>query len=130
MIGHTYKDVIKDDYFKVIREDPDERGTLDIYDGADLLIVQEATDSNGSWISWEELKQREQNEEVLDVTPVEALLPAVDDSVPEYVEVVYEVALLIREDADGIPTAEEIQKALYRGIDLIDTEDAVSVTRT
>ena len=46
----------------------------------------------------------------------------------ELTEVVYEVTLYVRESVPS-PTEEEIQKAIYRGCEALDTEDAVEVRR-
>ena len=46
----------------------------------------------------------------------------------EYGDSEFVVRISTRESV-GIPTVDEIKKALYRGIDIIDSEDAVDVQR-
>jgi hypothetical protein len=46
----------------------------------------------------------------------------------ERVTVVYEIEISVSEDSPA-PTEEEIAKAIYRGVDVIDSEDAVFVQR-
>ncbi len=53
----------------------------------------------------------------------------------ERVEVVYTVTISVPDPegegfpADGVPSESEVKMAIYRGVDSIDTEDAVEVQR-
>lgn len=51
---------------------------------------------------------------------------------PEYTDVTYTVTLTLREDhaeAAGVPSEDEMRRAIYRGIDLVSSEDAIFVER-
>lgn len=54
--------------------------------------------------------------------------PKDETSLDEYSDTVYEVTISTRE-ADGIATEDEIRTAIYQGIAIVDSEDAVFVQR-